>query len=214
MGCTGSKGKKKFKDTSSRKSSSSSVPYNKDINEINLELSDSMLENLLSKTKFTRQEIIDWWQGFLVDCPSGLLDKHKFVEVYQYRYPAGKAKGFCDHVFRTFNRDNKSHSIDFEQFMCAINVTLNGTSDEKLEWAFVMYDINGDKRISKSEMTNVLESMFDLLGKDKKGSNNPRKQVDQIFSRLDTNHDNYINREEFFSGCKTDECIRAILAPY
>ncbi|CAF2395723.1 unnamed protein product [Rotaria sp. Silwood2] len=214
MGCTGSIRKKKIKDRSSRTTSSSLPSYNKDTNELELELSDSMIENLLKKTKFTKREIIDWWYGFLADCPSGSLDKHKFIEVYQYRYPVGKAKGFCDHVFRTFNPDKKTHTIDFERFMSAINVTLNGTSDEKLEWAFVMYDINGDQRISKSEMSNVLESMFDLLGKDKKGSNNPRKQVEQIFSRIDSNHDDYISKEEFFSGCKADEHIRAILAPY
>ncbi|CAF0845097.1 unnamed protein product [Rotaria sordida] len=214
MGCSGSIGKKKLKDTSLTRSSSSLVTNNKDANEIKLELSDRIIENLLNKTKFTKQEIIDWWHGFLADCPSGLLDKQKFVEVYQYRYPTGKPKGFCDHVFRTFNPDKKSRAIDFEKFMCAINVTLNGTPDEKLEWAFALYDINGDQRISKSEMSNVLESMFDLLGRDKKGSNNPRKQIDEIFSRIDSNHDDYIAKEEFFSGCKADERIRTILAPY
>ncbi|CAF3367280.1 unnamed protein product [Rotaria sp. Silwood1] len=130
MGCTGSKGKKKFKDTSSRKSSSSSVPYNKDINEINLELSDSMLENLLSKTKFTRQEIIDWWQGFLVDCPSGLLDKHKFVEVYQYRYPAGKAKGFPIIHKRHLDKrkilnSSRRSNIDYEYFLSFFSIQLS-----------------------------------------------------------------------------------------
>ena len=98
--------------------------------------------------------------------------------------------------------------------MSAINVTLNGSSDEKLEWAFTMYDINGDQRISKSEMFNVVESMFDLLGRDKKGNNNPRKYVDQIFSRIDTDHDNYVSKDEFMFGCKTDEQIRTVLAPH
>jgi neurocalcin delta len=205
MGCGGSAKKKKTNDNTSDLSA---------LNEIDPEISDTIINNLLIKTKFTQQEILDWWHGFLVDCPSGLLDKKKFIEVYQHRYPDGKAKKFCDHVYRTFNPDKKIHAIDFEHFMCAIDINLNGSMDEKLEWAFTMYDINGDQRISKKEMSSVIESMFDLLGKDKKGANNPRKHVDQLFLRIDSNHDNYVSKEEFLVGCKADEKIRAILAPH
>jgi neurocalcin delta len=205
MGCGGSAEKKKTNDNTSDSLA---------LNQIKPEISEDVINNLLNKTKFTQQEILDWWHGFLADCPSGLLDKKKFVEVYQCRYPDGKAKKFCDHVYRTFNPDKKIHAIDFEHFMCAIDITLNGSKDEKLEWAFTMYDINSDGRISKKEMSSVIESMFDLLGKDKKGANNPRKHVDQIFLRIDSNHDNYLSKEEFLVGCNTDENIRTILAPH
>ncbi|CAF1210547.1 unnamed protein product [Rotaria magnacalcarata] len=214
MGCTGSTEKKKHKNTTLASSDDSFGLHNQDVDDIKVELSDATISTLLDETKFTHEEIIDWWHGFLADCPSGLLDKDKFIEVYQHKYPSGKAKGFCDHVFRTFNPDKRAHAIDFERFMCAINVTLKGTSDEKLNWAFTMYDINGDQRISKKEMLSVLKAMLDLLGKDKKGPNKPQKQVDRIFLRIDSNHDNYISKEEFFSGCRADENIRAILAPY
>ncbi|CAF0743779.1 unnamed protein product [Adineta steineri] len=206
MGCCGSTKKK----NNTVEHSPSSLPVNR---EIMPELSDTIINDLLTKTKFSKQEILDWWYGFLTDCPSGLLDKKKFIEVYQYKYPNGKAKKFCDHVFRTFNPDKKTHVIDFERFMCVIDITLNGSTDEKLEWAFTMYDINGDQRISKHEMSCVVESMFDLLGKDRKGGNDPRRHVDQIFSQIDSNHDNYVSKEEFLSGCKADEKIRTILAP-
>ena len=198
MGCTGSRGKKKEES----------------VGNVQPELTDKVINNLVQRTKFSQQDIIDWWHGFLTDCPSGVLDKKKFIEVYQYRYPNGKAKKFCDHVFRTFHPDKKTHVIDFEHFMCAIDITLNGSADEKLEWAFTMYDINGDQRISKAEMSTVMESMFDLLGKDKKGANNPRQHVDLIFQRIDFDKDNYISKEEFLTGCKNDAQIRTILAPH
>ncbi|CAF0923721.1 unnamed protein product [Adineta ricciae] len=207
MGCCGSAQKKHDKPTRP----SNLVRLN---NDARSDLSDAIINDLLTKTKFSKQEILDWWHGFLADCPTGLLDKKKFIEVYQYRYPNGKAKNFCNHVFRTFNPDMKTHAIDFQRFMCAIDITLNGSTDEKLEWAFAMYDVNGDQRISKHEMSSVVQSMFDLLGKDKRGGNNPRRHVDQIFSRIDVNQDNYVSKEEFLRGCKADEQIRTILAPH
>lgn len=214
MGCTGSTSRKKRRNSSRRRSDESWALHSTDGDDIKHSLSDTTIRNILDRTKFTREEIIDWWHGFLADCPSGLLDKEKFIEVYQFKYPNGRAKGFCDHVFRTFNPDKRTRVIDFERFMCAINVTLKGSADEKLEWAFTMYDINGDERISKNEMSNVLESMLDLLGKEKTGVNSPKKQVDKIFERIDLNKDNYISKDEFFLGCKADDQIRAILAPY
>lgn len=205
MGCTGSSTKGKTKRNSL---SNDEQLLDKPV------LTEQMINHLLEKTKFKRQDILDWWCGFLADCPAGSLDKKKFVEVYQYRYPNSKAKKFCDHVFRTFKPDRKTHNINFERFMCAIDITLNGNTDEKLEWAFTMYDVNGDQRISKKEMTDVVESMFDLLAKDKKGNNDPRKHVERIFERLDSNHDNYVSKDEFINGCKADEQIRTILAPH
>lgn len=42
------------------------------------------------------------------DCPSGKLNKKKFIEVYKQFYPTGKAEKFCEYVFRTFDTDGSS----------------------------------------------------------------------------------------------------------
>ncbi|CAF0786256.1 unnamed protein product [Didymodactylos carnosus] len=202
MGCTGSKKKQPLNDNDNKTDINGSP-----------ELNDKVVNYLLENTKFKSQDIYEWWVGFLTDCPNGILDKKKFIEVYKLRYPDGKANKFCDHVFRTFNPDKKSNSIDFQRFMCAIDVTLNGSPTEKLEWAFNMYDINADNRISMKEMTQVVDSMYDLLGKEKTGEDAPKKHVEQIFKRIDTNKDKFVSREEFLKGCQDYEKIRDLLAP-
>ena len=47
------------------------------------------------------------------DCPSGRLTPAKFVDMYKMFFPNGNAEEFCDHVFRTFDRD-KNGFIDFK----------------------------------------------------------------------------------------------------
>ena len=89
------------------------------------------------------------------DCPSGQLTRKKFLEVYAGFFPEGNAEKFCEHVFRTFDSDN-SGRIDFKEFLLAINITSAGKPEEKLEWAFQMYDINGDGTIEKSEMVEII----------------------------------------------------------
>ena len=89
------------------------------------------------------------------DCPSGQLTRSKFLEVYSGFFPEGNADKFCEHVFRTFDQDN-SGKIDFKEFLLAINITSAGKPEEKLQWAFQMYDINSDGTIEKNEMVEII----------------------------------------------------------
>jgi len=89
------------------------------------------------------------------DCPNGQLTRAKFLEVYSSFFPQGNAEKFCEHVFRTFDSDN-SGKIDFKEFLLAINITSTGKPEQKLEWAFQMYDVNGDGTIEPSEMQEII----------------------------------------------------------
>ena len=89
------------------------------------------------------------------DCPAGQLSRQKFLEVYSEFFPGGNAEEFCEHVFRTFDTDNGG-TIDFKEFLLAINITSSGKVGDKLNWAFSMYDIDGNGTIEKSEMVRII----------------------------------------------------------
>ncbi|VDK36125.1 unnamed protein product [Taenia asiatica] len=114
------------------------------------------LDFLMSNTHFTKKQIKQWYNGFIRDCPSGQLSKKKFIEVYSGFFPDGNAEEFCTHVFRTFDKDN-SGKIDFKEFLLAINITSGGRPKEKLEWAYQMYDIDGNGTIERSEMVEIIK---------------------------------------------------------
>ena len=95
------------------------------------------------------------------DCPNGQLTRDKFLEVYSSFFPQGNADKFCEHVFRTFDSDN-SGKIDFKEFLQAINITSSGKPEQKLEWAFQMYDVNGDGTIEPSEMAEIIGVRYPL----------------------------------------------------
>ena len=77
----------------------------------------------------------EWYTGFISDCPSGKLSQPSFIKIYSKFFPSGNATAFCEHIFRTFDADQNGY-IDFKEFLLAINITSNGSADQKLDWAF------------------------------------------------------------------------------
>lgn len=49
--------------------------------------------------------------------------------------------------------------------MQKLSILSRGSLDEKLRWAFSLYDINGDGCITKEEMTDIVTAIYELMGK-------------------------------------------------
>ncbi len=54
---------------------------------------------------------------------------------------------YAHYVFNAFDQD-RSGSISFEEFVTGLSLLARGSLHEKLEWAFNLYDINGNQNYS------------------------------------------------------------------
>lgn len=137
--------------------------------------------------------------GFLKDCPSGMLTKSEFQKIYKQFFPFGDPSSFADYVFNVFDAD-KSGSIDFKEFICALSVTSRGKMEDKLDWAFQLYDIDGDGKISYEEMLSIVEAIYKMVGsmvKLPEDEDTPEKRVKKIFAMMDKDENGSLDMAEF-----------------
>eukprot|EP01105_Mastigella_eilhardi_P017258 TRINITY_DN3969_c0_g1_i1.p1 TRINITY_DN3969_c0_g1~~TRINITY_DN3969_c0_g1_i1.p1 ORF type:complete len:157 (+),score=64.92 TRINITY_DN3969_c0_g1_i1:460-930(+) len=131
----------------------------------------------------------------------GGISKAQFREVMK---DIGVTDAFLqDLIFKVFD-DNHDNTINFREFVCALSVMTRGCPDEKLEFAFHMYDIDGNGYITKDELAQIMESFYKLVGPlvtfSGKKYESPAQLVDEFFVQMDANHDNRISLQEYKDG--------------
>ena len=71
-----------------------------------------------------------------------------------------------------------------QEFVMGLSVLARGTIQEKLLWAFNLYDTNADGVITREELLNVVSAIYDMMGKYAEPVITPdtaREHVDRVF---------------------------------
>merc|ERR1712150_10828 len=125
-------------------------------------------------------------------------------------FPSGVDDRYAEQVFRTFD-SNKDGHIDFREFVCSLSITSRGTLEQKLEWAFKVYDMDEDGFITRKEMLEIVEAIYKMSQHNSLSVSGdvstPEASVDEIIKLFDINMDGKLSEEEFVEGLKNNPAI-------
>lgn len=156
---------------------------------------------------FSEQEIKRLYRQFqkLDKDGNGMLESEEFFEV-----PELAQNPMIKRVFRIFDK-NKDNSISFVEFIQGLSkLSENSNDEEKLRFAFKIYDMDEDGFISNGDLFKILKIMI--------GNNLTDVQLQQLVDRTiiqsDYDQDGLISYEEFVRSIKEQNLLSKITLRY
>ncbi|XP_018949093.1 visinin-like [Cyprinus carpio] len=167
-------------------------------------MSKEILEDLKLSTKFSENELSQWYENFQKQCPSGRITPEEFQKIYERFFPDSDAAAYAQHVFRSFDT-NDDGTLDFKEYIIALHMTSTGKTERKLEWAFSLFDVDKNGYITKSEVAEICQAIFKLIPKDEQENlpaeeNTPEKRADKLWSFFNKKDNERLAEGEFIQG--------------
>ncbi|KNE67608.1 hypothetical protein AMAG_12061 [Allomyces macrogynus ATCC 38327] len=94
------------------------------------------------------------------------LDRAALRAMYARFFPFGDARAFADRMFAVLDTD-RDGLVQFREFVQALAITSRTghvAADDRLHWAFRLYDVNDDGLISRDEVLAVVQALDAMLG--------------------------------------------------
>lgn len=70
--------------------------------------------------------------------------------------------------------------IKLQDLLVTLSTLLRGSVYERLRWTFKLYDLNGDGCISRSELSEIVQAIHELMGRRAHQPEDDRKCRDQV----------------------------------
>ncbi|XP_028677416.1 recoverin 2 [Erpetoichthys calabaricus] len=178
-------------------------------------ISKEILEDLKMSTKYSEQELTQWYDMFRKQCPDGRISRAEFEKIYEKFFPNSDAKTYAQHVFRSFDA-NGDGTLDFREYIIALHLTSSGKTALKLEWAFSLFDVDRNGYISKNEVLEITKAIFKLIPEDDHDllpddENTPEKRADKLWGYFGKGENDKLAEGEFISGVmENDNALRLI----
>ncbi|OHS92746.1 Calcineurin B-like protein 8 [Tritrichomonas foetus] len=166
----------------------------------------SSLESLAKMTHFTPEQIETLYIHFKSISNSDSSDNK--ISVKEFEQALGlPSTAFTRRIFSAFDTDG-SAEIEFDEFILGLSaMSPQATIEEKAQFCFGVYDIDGNGSIEKEELKQILT--FSLSGNESVHLSEAQINavVDSTFKQMDSDGNGGISFDEFLAAANKNPAI-------
>ncbi|XP_060920041.1 guanylyl cyclase-activating protein 2-like [Labrus mixtus] len=158
--------------------------------------------------------IQDLYKSFIKECPSGSLYLHEFKKMFGVQTGTPESD-YMDNIFRAFDMNN-DNTMDFIEYVAALNLVLRGKLEDKLRWSFKVFDSDDNGYLDRSELRKIVKIIYrikksSVLDETGTVTLTSDQVCDRIFREVDVNSDGEITLEEFVVGAQKSPWLQSFL---
>lgn len=134
---------------------------------------------------------------------------------YSVFFPHHCADDFCRHVFRTFDL-NRDGVVDFREYMLAMHVINTGSDEERLAWAFRLFDIDNNGMVEREEVAEIARAILEVVAPSaslsaEEARQRARLRAKEIFREMDSRGRGFLTRGQFVETCLRKQTLAKML---
>ncbi|XP_041727713.2 guanylyl cyclase-activating protein 2-like [Coregonus clupeaformis] len=160
--------------------------------------------------------IQELYKTFVDECPSGSMHLHEFKRMFGVQNDESPESQYMEGIFSAFDM-NEDNTMDFIEYVAALNLVLRGRLEDKLKWSFKVFDNDDNGRLDRRELRIIIRIIYKIKQgsvTDEAGQTHltPEEVCDRIFQKVDDNGDGQITLEEFVEGAKRDPWVQKLIS--
>mmetsp|Transcript_18514 Transcript_18514/g.47069 ORF Transcript_18514/g.47069 Transcript_18514/m.47069 type:complete len:188 (-) Transcript_18514:100-663(-) len=172
------------------------------------QLKKDELDDLQRATHFQSKELKNMYKQYKKETPQGVITKAEFLDVVRQM---GITDAFLqDLLFRVFDKEKAGH-LSFQDLVRALSVMTRGRSEEKMDFAFRLFDSEEQGFFTKKQMLEIMEAFYRLVGPQVtlsgKRYESAQQLVDDFFEQIDIDRDDRITLDEYKHGASANQDI-------
>ena len=168
-----------------------------------------MFLTIQMKTGMAEEKVKEQHCQFMEICPNGAMTKKKFVDLSKEAL-GDQADFLAESMFRVFDIDS-SGTMDFTEYMLAINSTSLNSPEDKLKWMFDVFDRDGGGSISADEIGAILQGVFEMSGQVFEDTDLEQVTRD-IMEAIYADGDGEVTKAEFIKNAMKSQFVAGMLS--
>lgn len=117
-----------------------------------------------------------------------------------------------DRVFRVFDKNSDS-MIDDIEWVEGLAVFLRGDLEDKINYAFTVYDLNGDGFVSREEMFTLLKHCLIRQPTEEDPDEGVKDIVELALKKMDNDHDSKLSKNDFHDSVVAEPLLLEAFGP-